>query len=857
MKDTLGDSPIARLFNLVGARTRHALPFLAIAVVGSALALGGAPAWSVPIAALAAVCSALVSGADRYIGRDVVVRAWLVLVAVLIVQLLPLPSIVLRWIDPVSADVSARALVGFGIDRSHAWRALHSDPGSGLSDLLLLTGLGAVYVSSRTVSMRDGLERVLALCAASALTVAVIALAHLATGQERLYAVYLPRTAAPPILSPLLNPNHLAALCGAGAILWMGWAADATRADRKLLAGGAALACGLVCALSLSRGGVASAIGGLVLFVALSARGTGTPDQREPVRGARGRALVGAVVAALILIVGLWFAASKLTHEYVDGDASKFENFRRALGLLRGHALLGVGSGGVPVAVALSQRLDPDWTFSRVESLPIDLALGFGVPAALLALYTAGRALKKWLVPFDAPATSLAAWCAVVTVLVHDLADFSLFLGATAYFTAALAGALSGHHARRWRGPQPRLKRPLRWPALVALVGVAALSPIARRSPLEAERDRVVATLAASPRTWNSGAIQRAITRHPGDAYLQLLVGSFALAGRAPHGLRFVARAIELSPGWAQPHLVLAKFFSAHGRRAQALTEVGLALRRSARAVAPAALVVAGLAVAPTGDELDHMAPRGSQGLEFLDRVAIAWQRAARPDAIVAPADAQMLRRDPGFLPALRRRFGQAVKDNDLEAMTRLSRQALEHHPDRPEGYLFEARRAELAREPDAALAALERGTHRCRDKYPLFELRAVMFSRLGRTAEMRTAITHLIDTAGADLDRLVRAHGLHGALETHAGNLRGALEAYQLAHSLTAPEQPYLIQMAELYFSLHDRSAFATTCGQLLERQNPIPRARQLCERQGPNAQQGTVPDSTGAVDAATEVGR
>lgn len=850
MNDTPGASPIARLLDLLGARTRHAVPLLGVAVLGSALALGGAPAWTVPVAALAAALAAVLTGVDPRLTRDVVARAWLALTVVLAIQLLPLPPGLLRLIDARGADVSARALLGFGVDRASSWRPLHVDPGSGLSDFVMLLGLGAAYVSARAVSMRDGLERLLALCAAAALSVALIALAHLLTGQDKLYAVYQPRLATPPILSPLLNPNHLAALTGAGAILWMGWAADGTRAVRRLLASGAALACGAVCALSLSRGGVAAAAGGVVLFVALLSRGTGAPEHRERVRGATGRTLIGFVAGAAVVAGGLWLAASDLSREYVEGDASKLDNFRRALSLLRGHELLGVGSGGVPVAVALSQRLDPDFTFARVESLPIDLALGFGLPAAAFALYAAGRALRRWFVPFDAPASSLAAWCALASLLAHDLADFALFLGATGYFAACLAGLLAGHFARRWQQPLPRLKRVARWPALAVLALVAALAPTARRSPLEAERDRVQATLAANPRAWNDPGVRAALARHPGDAYLQLLVGAYAVTRGDRGALRFVNRAMELSPGWSQPHVVLARLFAARGLRGQALVEVREALRRSPRAVVATSVLVARLDPPPTGEELDHITPPGEAGITFLDRVAYLWQNTGRPDGPVAALDALMLRRAPGAVPALRRRFVQARAARDLDAMAELSRRALSHHPELPDGYLFDAWRAEAAGDTDAALRALERGAEHARDRYPLLEERAILLAGLHRPGPMRAVIAQLIDAAGADIDRLVRAHGLHGRLETRLGNLRGALEAYQLAHALTVPEQPYLLQVAEVYTALRDRAGLAAACSQLLEGPSPSAQARALCERGGA---QGIIPR---AVDVAADGG-
>lgn len=191
------------------------------------------------------------------------------------------PGALLQLIDPTSAAASAGALDPLRVSRAGAWRALHHDPGSELADLLYLLGLGAAYITATRVSSREEGDHTVRLVAWGALLVAGTALAHQVTGQDRLFGFYRPHSASPPILSPLLNPNHLAALTGAGAILWLGLAVAADRVAARTVAVIGAVLCGVVCMQSLSRGGVAATVGASCCSWA-STRAGARPTARSP-----------------------------------------------------------------------------------------------------------------------------------------------------------------------------------------------------------------------------------------------------------------------------------------------------------------------------------------------------------------------------------------------------------------------------------------------------------------------------------------------------------------------------------------------------------------------------------------------
>lgn len=816
-------------------RAAWARPALAALVFGAPMALGGAPWWSVPLFSLIALSGFVVAGWDRAVAqRDRLLLCWLLLFGVLGFQLIPLPPSLLQLIDPTSAAASAGALDPLRVSRAGAWRALHHDPGSGFSDLLYLLGLGAAYITATRISSREEGNHTVSLVAWAALLIAGTALAHQITGQDRLFGFYRPHSASPPILSPLLNPNHLAALTGAGAILWLGLAVAATQVAPRTVAVIGAVLCGVVCMQSLSRGGVAATVGCILLFVGLNAR-RGSSDRAPPQSGPQ--VWAGLALGVLILLAGVYMASTSISDEYARGGASKLENFRRALGLLRDHWLLGVGSGAVPVAVASSGRLDPEWTFLRVECLPVDVAVAFGLPAALIALWFAARALRDWRPPTQASPVILGAWCAMLSLVLHDLVDFSLFLGGVGYPAAVLAGYLMAQRLRRWRSALPRGAAVLRSPALALLVLGLALTPFAWRSTLEPERDHIEELLRSDPAAIRGEALRRALVRHPFDAYLPLLAGAHAAAQNDESALRFVSRALLLSPNWAQPHLLLARTFAARGLRSQSLVELREALARSERVMRPAAELVVRLRPLPDAEELARITPRAPYGIYFLDVVAT---RPGATPALVTAIDALILERDRNFLMALRRRSQYALAEGRPQDAIAFCDRMIEAHSKIAEGYVCRGSILVAGGDLNGAMRTYAAGIARATDRYPLHQARARVYAARREAASMREAIASAIEAAGADLERLVAAHGLHGALETALGNDRGAIEAYMMAHALTAPEAPFLIELLEASARIGDRAAVEQACTALGERGPLDARARAVCNRGTPPPQRG-----------------
>ena len=825
-------NPVRALLETVDVprlRTRYSVPVLGVVMIGSMLALGGAWAPSVPLFALVACVALAVTGVDRHaLKHDPTLLLFASIAVVSIVQLIPLPGGLLRLIDSASEETSRLVWSAWRADRSSSWRPLHRDPGTGVVDLTYLAGLAAAYLASVHASRRDGLERLYTLCASSALLASVIGFAHLSTGQDLVYGFYRPVQAAPPVLSPLLNANHLAALTGVGAILWLGSALAAEKVLAKVVNGSAAMLCGAVCALTLSRGGVACAAGGVVVLFALDARTTG--EDRKPRKRPALQTWLGYGAAAATFAGGAWLTSARLAAEYATGDRSKLDVFRRALGLLRGHELLGYGSGALPVVGSAGGRLDAGRTFLRVESLPFDLMLSVGVVAGLAAMYFGLRALRRVFPPAEAPPTALAAWSAMLSLVAHDLVDFSLYLGGVGYVAAVLGGVLTGWYARGWRRPLPRAEALSRWPGFAAVAVTALLAVVGWRASLESDRDRAEQALHANAAWFQTPDAKAVLARHPGDAYLQLLMGTYAVAEGHPMSLRFVARAMELSPSWAQPHLLLARILAVGNRRSQALLEVGEVLARTNDAPGPCSQVALRLRPLPTREELQRLTPRNMGGVAFLNGVAAGAHEAAYAQM----ADELLLERAEDFVPALQRRAYAARVHGDLTEAARYCDRIQRAAPSEPTGAVCLVEVLLARNDEEGAMLALDRALARVHDKYPVHESRARLFARRHDLAAMRRETAAMQEAAGSDLERLIQAHGLRGELEAGAGADRAAYAAYEMAQSLAVPETPYALQMAILAARLNDRQGLEAQCATLLEREPVDPTARGLCDPVG-----------------------
>lgn len=463
-------------------------------------------------------------------------------------QLLPLPERVLQALSPATADHFRTFLQPLGL--YPAARPASLDPGATAAELARAVGLAlvalAVTVAAHEPVWRSRLLRGVAL---GGVLVALVTLVASAGGS----ASYL----EPKVV--FANPNHLAALANLGAFTALGLAIRSRGSGRLLWLGGF-LVCGLVSALSLSRGGITAFVLAALSFAWLQARTLAADGRRPPQRRLLLGALLGVAVAAGTLAAGplLEQAATLRT----VGQESRLSLWPVALRLLRDHPLLGIGRGAFATAFAAYKVEADPYTYTHAESellqLPIDLGLPLGVLVLALLAWALVRALRRT----DLSRAEVGALAGVLAVALQNAVDFSLELPGVSLPAVIALCAVSPPFARR----APSLL--LRGIAVVGLGAGVAGFLAGQRLPADA----VVAHVDEAGPVAGPRAALPYVARHPADYLPHAAVGAvLARAERCAEAFPWLTRAMLLNPTAAAPHRYGARChaLSGNGRLAQ------------------------------------------------------------------------------------------------------------------------------------------------------------------------------------------------------------------------------------------------------------------------------------------------
>ena len=236
------------------ARDRISLAIGGVALAGSVLVIGGALRWTQAIVAgLLALALVLQLGSRRRLDQA---SPLLVLIGVAIaltaIQLMPLPAGVLAALDPRGHELRSD---GAALAGTAPWQVISLDPASTLRALaFLVTLLGAALLGLRVAGSERGRYLVLAGVAVTCGLAAAVAGVHTLVNADSLYGIYRPQHAAPLILGPLLNANHLGGLMAIGAVVAVGLAFYQRQAVQlRVLWVVIAIGCSATAMASLSR----------------------------------------------------------------------------------------------------------------------------------------------------------------------------------------------------------------------------------------------------------------------------------------------------------------------------------------------------------------------------------------------------------------------------------------------------------------------------------------------------------------------------------------------------------------------------------------------------------------------------
>ncbi len=798
-------------------RRRVGSVLLATNVIVSALALGSIYTWTLAlVAASAALSTALLwVRAPAVLLRpaaSALLLAGGLLLAWTLLQLLPLPRVLVAILSPEAALTWSRALRPLH-EPGPGWVTLSLDPTATRVHVLRgltywLTFAGALRIAHR-VSRIAFLEWLLVV---SSSVMAAAALAHPALGAERVFGIYQPAEAysyAPRQIAPLLNSNHLAAYTNIGLLVGLGLVVrPRERASRPL----ALALVALLTATNIwasSRGGTAAMVLGELLVIAFAiALRRGSRTKKGTELGA-----VAAIVAGLAVV----FVAieDEARDALVDKDLSKLTLFRNVLSLWARYPVFGIGRGAFESVFPSVRTGREYWVQTHPENVILQWTAEWGLPVSLAAM-----CLMLWALR---PASMLArsrpavgAWAALVCVGLHNLVDFSSEIPGVVMALCVCAALVTGGErsslsetgqsttTMRWRMPVGRLVV-----AGVAACGLSILSCVVSIPQELYEEKRTFQALgvneSVTPNDFRA-RVRGAMLRHPAEAYFPFVGALRASAERSGNEVAWSAAALERSPVHGRAHLLVARALYAR-HKSQARLEYRLAAEQDS---------TLGLVVA---QEASHLIDEYDDALGLIPegpaasavREVISTQIDHRLPATSSRLDAAIVVKDPSAIEPMRRRAAAALHDlvddepwcahskECLDIGLDLAKQLQDALPGACEGYRVAATMSVAAGQVNAGLAELEGAMERTADSRTCARALAELALATGQIARADAAIDRLTRlgcmSEGECADNLTTA----ASYAAQRGHSRSALVLYKRAAERAPERSDLLVTVANL----------------------------------------------------------
>lgn len=582
-----------------------------------------------------------------------------------ILQSIPLPRGVLAAIASENADVWSRCLSPLR-EAGPSVTTISLEPvGTRVQILRGITYLVVFVGALRVARRQEGIAFLERALLASTVLIAAAALMHPVLGARKVFGLYEPKEWLGydvNHIAPLLNMNHLAAYVNIGLLLAFACVIERREALPRPPALAIVLLLGATTVWTLSRGGTAAMILGMVLvpMLAFGAR-----------RAKRLR--VAATLAIVVVAIGggavfLLAAFDDTRAKFAANDLSKLALVKNAFALTRDFPLFGVGRGAFEATFPKVRTGTGYWLYTNPENVVAQWVTEWGLPVALVALVAIAWALR--------PKTALArsrppsgAWAALVAVGLHNFVDFSSEVPGVVIALSVCAAMVTGgtgggapvaHRGRGWAAHPNMLAIGL---AVAALLAVGFALPFSdnelyteQRSFRDAGLDRSLSRAAFHERA------KEAMLRHPAEPYFPFVAAVRATVVRDESVLPWAARVLERSPVHGRVHVLIARSLFTRNP-SQARLEYRTACAQDERACAPdeALRLVGGY------EDAMELAPDGPAGLTVLSRLAELLEE--RLPASVVRIDREISARDAAALGPVKRAAARALGDvKDAEA---------------------------------------------------------------------------------------------------------------------------------------------------------------------------------------------
>lgn len=567
----------------------------------SVLVIGGALRWTqAGVAALIALALVMqVSSRRRLDQLSPLVALLGVAIVLTALQLIPLPDGLLGALDPRGNELRTD---GAALAGTAPWRAISLDPAGTLRALAgFVTLLGVALLGLRIAGSERGRYLVLAGVAVTCGLAAAVTGLHALLNADSLYGAYHPQHATPPILGPLLNPNHLGGLMAIGAVIAIGLVFYQRQAAQlRVLWVVIAIGCSATALASQSRGATLALGLGVATTIALLVAGRmgASGDDDSPQRRALTNEVPITIVIAFGLAVAVYTSAGKVADQLdntslgeLSQPLSKYAAWKSSGRLVEESPWVGIGRGALEPTFTRVHEPSAYVTFSHLENEYIQAVVEWGVPGAIvlglaLAWCIAG-AVKRW----RDGALAAAGIGACAAIMFQSSVDFGVELLGVSVPVTLVATTLLGGRLRESRALGIRATRGV---LVVALAAAAAVLMLPVTRSVQEDHDQLTGTKDAE-----LADLRVVMARHPLDYLAYGEAAALLLRTGDPRAAKFLNHALTLHPTHPGLHRLAARMLIAGGRRSQGAVEYALALRGT---LAPKHLVVEIVTLLPEVD---------------------------------------------------------------------------------------------------------------------------------------------------------------------------------------------------------------------------------------------------------------
>ncbi len=741
---------------------------ICVLVVGCPLA-GGSVDWRAQLAASVLASLAVFFAARQgSTGLPILVVGLLVVTAVTVLQLVPLPPFLVRLLSPKSAATLDSALRPLGL--YPAPRALSLDPpATALEAAKALTCTAAVAATAMVAASRRARKLLLAALPLSGLAVVSLGLLHaLATGTDGFESKFA-----------FVNPNHLAGFLNLVAWPALGLGLQATGRKRLLWLGCfSATASGVF--LSLSRGGIGAFFGGLGVFSILHLRASRRGPRSDPWRLA-----IASVAIAAALGIAAFLGLQRVLTEIQTVPLMHLSSYDKIAlwplltRMIRSFPLTGIGRGAFDTVFPVF-KVDADpFTWTHPENEWLQPLVDLGIPAGALLVASFGWTWVRAAAGRELSQTEAGALAGAAALLLQNLVDFSLeILGVAVPFAVAMALISK---------PGPRLRvsqRALSIAAVCCLLGSVSGTLFYRAHSAEADARRVaraenldqMKALAKSAAHW-----------HPADYFPRAVVGiQLAAQGHCSEALPWLFQAMALHPTTPDPHYFAASCLAAAKQDALAKREYRLAYLFGRRDSLETAF-----RWFPATSDMLKVAPESAEGLLSVGGLLADQRRLEDAKSIFERAWT-----DYGDLTALARLADVALALGQPQEAIRWSLMLRELDPRWLSSYTVSSNAFLKLDNLDAACHELELGATQLPGNPDIAESHANLLFQQNRFAEARRVLGTALPRNAHEVAQL---HRMIGATLQREGRTLEAIAELEAARDALPADVAIRVELSEL----------------------------------------------------------